>query len=156
MNKIYSFIFMSLVALLAVACDPIEEGDVKQTPKVSAEAVSQAFSISQEQVDGKATNRIEFSTGGKYYVHVKDQAGTIIATGREGKATLPFFGKNETSVTVEAINSDASVVSFTKDLNVEKWVDVPDFLDLVFGDDLTRKVTTTWTWDGDTYGGTVF
>ena len=147
---------MLFVALLAVACDSIEEGDAKLAPNTTADALSKAFNITQEQVDGKATNRIEFTTGGKYYVHVKDQAGTILASGREGKATLPFFGKSETAVTVEAINPDASIVSFTKTINIEKWVDVPDFLNLIFGDDLTRKVTTTWTWDGDTYGGIVF
>lgn len=156
MKKIYSMLLLPLLALLVVACDPSEIGNSTPAQGVTADAVSQSFTITQEQVDGKATNRITFSTGGKYYVHVKDQAGTILASGREGKATLPFFGKNQTEVTVEAINPDASVVSFKKDINVEKWVDVPDFLDLIFGDDLTRKVTTTWTWDADTYGGTVF
>ena len=59
-------------------------------------------------------------------------------------------------MTVEAINPDGSVVSFARNLNVAKWVDVPTFLDLIFGPDLTKKVTTTWVWDGDTYGGNVF
>lgn len=147
---------LPLFALLFVACDPIEQSEDLKAPNATAEAVSNAFQITQEQVEGQNTNRITFTTNGAYYVHVKDQAGTILATGRTGKATLPYYGKDDAQVTVEAINPNGSVVSFTRDVKVAKWVDVPTFLDLIFGDDLTHKVTTTWVWDGDSYGGTVF
>lgn len=147
---------LPLLALLFAACDPIEQGEDLKVANATAEAVSNAFQITQEQVEGQNTNRIEFTTNGTYYVHVKDQAGTILATGHSGKTTLPYYGKDDTQITVEAINPDGSIVSFTRNVKVEKWVDVPTFLDLIFGDDLTHKVTTTWVWDGESYGGTVF
>lgn len=149
---------LPLLALLFAACDPSEDSNDIKAPNYTADAISQALQITQEQDedDKLNTNRITFTTGGAYYIHLKDQAGTILATGRSGKATLPYYGSDNTKVTVEAINPDGSLVSFTRDVKVAKWVDVPTFLDLIFGPDLTKKVTTTWVWDGDTYGGNVF
>ena len=119
MIKNIYYIAMALIAGMMVSCDPITESD----PGISAnltEADLQARVALTQTTAGQ--NKFTFSTNPTLTVQVLDQDGAILATGTEGSiiGTPPL-----TSLTVRAMNQDGSITSFSNDVTISEYVDVP-------------------------------
>ena len=76
-----------------------------------------------------------------------DQDGAILATGTEGSiiGTPPL-----TSLTVRAMNQDGSITSFSNDVTISEYVDVPSIYEGLFGPEYN---SVTWVWDTDASNG---
>ena len=129
---------MALIAGMMVSCDPITESD----PGISAnltEADLQARVALTQTTAGQ--NKFTFSTNPTLTVQVLDQDGAILATGTEGSiiGTPPL-----TSLTVRAMNQDGSIVSYSQDVTINEYVDVPSIYKQLFGPEYNSR---TWVWD---------
>lgn len=135
---------MALIAGMMVSCDPITESD----PGISAnltEADLQARVALTQTTAGQ--NKFTFSTNPTLTVQVLDQDGAILATGTEGSiiGTPPL-----TSLTVRAMNQDGSITSFSNDVTISEYVDVPSIYEGLFGPEYN---SVTWVWDTDASNG---
>lgn len=138
MIKNIYYIAMALIAGMMVSCDPITESD----PGMSAnliEADLQARVALTQTTAGQ--NKFTFSTNPTLTVQVLDQDGAILATGTEGSiiGTPPL-----TSLTVRAMNQDGSIVSYSQDVTINEYVDVPSIYKQLFGPEYNSR---TWVWD---------
>lgn len=135
---------MALIAGMMVSCDPITESD----PGISAnltEADLQARVALTQTTAGQ--NKFTFSTNPTLTVQVLDQDGAILATGTEGSiiGTPPL-----TSLTVRVMNQDGSITSFSNDVTISEYVDVPSIYEGLFGPEYN---SVTWVWDTDASNG---
>ena len=135
-KKIY--VAMALIAGMMVSCDPMTESDPGMSANLTEADLQSRVTVTQT-VAGQ--NKFTFSTNPALTVQVLDQDGAILATGTEGSiiGTPPLTG-----LTVRAMNQDASIVSFTQDVTISEYVDVPSIYKQLFGPEYTSR---TWVWD---------
>ena len=135
-KKIY--VAMALIAGMMVSCDPMTESDPGMSANLTEADLQSRVTVTQT-VAGQ--NKFTFSTNPALTVQVLDQDGAILATGTEG----PIIGTPPlTGLTVRAMNQDASIVSFTQDVTISEYVDVPSIYKQLFGPEYTSR---TWVWD---------
>lgn len=129
---------MALIAGMMVSCDPMTESDPGMSANLTEADLQSRVTVTQT-VAGQ--NKFTFSTNPALTVQVLDQDGAILATGTEGSiiGTPPLTG-----LTVRAMNQDASIVSFTQDVTISEYVDVPSIYKQLFGPEYTSR---TWVWD---------
>lgn len=129
---------LSLIATLLTACDPseVEEGTIGAG--MTADQLEQAVTLTQT-VEGQ--NKFTFGTNPATTVQLLDQDGSILATGTAGEivGTPPL-----TAITVRTINQDGTIASFTREVTIRDYVDVPEIFRQLFGPEFTER---TWVWD---------
>lgn len=116
--KKYS-IAIPLFAMLLTACDPTIEEEGSIAASITETDLQARVELTQTTV---GQNKFTFSTNPTLTVQVLDQDGAILATGTEGSiiGTPPL-----TALTVRAINQDGSIVSYSQDVTINEYVDVP-------------------------------
>ena len=136
LKKIY--VSMALVAGLMVSCDPMTEGEVEIAPNLTAEQLQSRVMLTQTTA---GQNKFTFQTNPTLTVQVLDQDGSILATGTEGSIIgVPPL----TKLTVRAMNQDGTIVSYTNEVTINEYVDVPTIYRQLFGPEYS---TRTWVWD---------
>ena len=135
--KKYS-IAIPLFAMLLTACDPTIEEEGSIAASITETDLQARVELTQTTV---GQNKFTFSTNPTLTVQVLDQDGAILATGTEGSiiGTPPL-----TALTVRAINQDGSIVSYSQDVTINEYVDVPSIYKQLFGPEYNSR---TWVWD---------
>ena len=135
--KKYS-IAIPLFAMLLTACDPTIEEEGSIAASITETDLQARVELTQTTV---GQNKFTFSTNPTLTVQVLDQDGAILATGTEGSiiGTPPL-----TSLTVRAMNQDGSIVSYSQDVTISEYVDVPSIYKQLFGPEYNSR---TWVWD---------
>lgn len=116
--KKYSIV-IPLFAMLLTACDPTVEEEGSIAANITEADLQARVALTQTTA---GQNKFTFSTNPTLTVQVLDQDGAILATGTEGSiiGTPPL-----TSLTVRAMNQDGSIVSYSQDVTINEYVDVP-------------------------------
>lgn len=129
---------LSLCTALFTACDPTVEEEGAIAASLTADQLAQRVSITQTTA---GQNKFTFETNPTVPVQVLDQDGNILSSGSSGSiiGTPPLTG-----LVVRAINQDGSITSFTKEVTVNEYVDVPAIYKQLFGPEYTSR---TWVWD---------
>lgn len=136
LKKIY--VTMALVAGLMVSCDPMTEGEVEIAPSLTVDQLQSRVTLTQTTA---GQNKFTFQTAPTLTVQVLDQDGNILATGTQGSIIgVPPL----TKLTVRAMNQDGTIVSYTNDVTINEYVDVPTIYRQLFGPEYD---TRTWVWD---------
>lgn len=135
--KKYSIV-IPLFAMLLTACDPTIEEEGSIAANITETDLQARVALTQTTA---GQNKFTFSTNPTLTVQVLDQDGAILATGTEGSiiGTPPL-----TALTVRAMNQDGSIVSYSQNVTISEYVDVPSIYKQLFGPEYT---TRTWTWD---------
>ena len=135
---------MALIAGMMVSCDPITESDPGMSANLTEADLQARVALTQTTV---GQNKFTFSTNPTLTVQVLDQDGAILATGTEGSiiGTPPL-----TSLTVRVMNQDGSITSFSNDVTISEYVDVPSIYEGLFGPEYN---SVTWVWDTDASNG---
>lgn len=141
-KKIY--VAIALIAGMMVSCDPITESDPGMSPNLTETDLQARVTLTQT-VAGQ--NKFTFATNPTLTVQVLDQDGAILATGTEGSiiGTPPL-----TALTVRTMNQDGSIASFTNEVAITEYVDVPSIYKQLFGPEYD---TRTWVWDTEATDG---
>ena len=135
---------MALIAGMMVSCDPITESDPGMSANLTEADLQARVALTQTTA---GQNKFTFSTNPTLTVQVLDQDGAILATGTEGSiiGTPPL-----TSLTVRVMNQDGSITSFSNDVTISEYVDVPSIYEGLFGPEYN---SVTWVWDTDASNG---
>ncbi|WP_455636103.1 hypothetical protein [Parabacteroides sp.] len=135
---------LSLCTALFTACDPTVEEEGAIAASLTADQLAQRVSITQTTA---GQNKFTFETNPTVPVQVLDQDGNILSSGSSGSiiGTPPLTG-----LVVRAINQDGSITSFTKEVTVNEYVDVPAIYKQLFGPEYTSR---TWVWDTEATDG---
>lgn len=135
---------LSLCTALFTACDPTVEEEGAIAASLTADQLAQRVSITQTTA---GQNKFTFETNPTLPVQVLDQDGNILSSGSSGSiiGTPPL-----TSLIVRAINQDGSIVTFTKEITVNEYVDVPSIYKQLFGPEFASR---TWVWDTEATDG---
>ena len=135
--KKYS-IAIPLFAMLLTACDPTIEEEGSIAASITETDLQARVELTQTTV---GQNKFTFSTNPTLTVQVLDQDGAILATGTEGSI---IGAPPLTALTVRAINQDGSIVSYSQDVTINEYVDVPSIYKQLFGPEYNSR---TWVWD---------
>lgn len=139
-----TYITLALAAGILLSCDPMTEESPALRPNLTESDLSSRVTLTQTNA---GQNLFSFSTNPALTVQISDQDGNILATGTEGSIVgIPPL----TSLTVRAINQDASITSFTQEVTINEYVNVPAIYRQLFGPDYTSR---TWVWDTEATDG---
>ena len=129
---------MALIAGMMVSCDPITESDPGMSANLTESDLQARVALTQTTA---GQNKFTFSTNPTLTVQVLDQDGAILATGTEGSiiGTPPL-----TSLTVRAMNQDGSITSFSNDVTISEYVDVPSIYEGLFGPEYNSVMVLIW------------
>ena len=139
-----TYITLALAAGILLSCDPMTEESPALRPNLTESDLNSRVTLTQTNA---GQNLFSFSTNPALTVQISDQDGNILATGTEGSIVgIPPL----TSLTVRAINQDASITSFTQEVTINEYVNVPAIYRQLFGPDYTSR---TWVWDTEATDG---
>lgn len=138
------YLAMALIAGCMVSCDPITEDGPGLAANLTAEQLQSRVALTQTTAN---QNKFTFTTTPTLTVQVLDQDGNILASGTQGSIVgVPPL----TKLTVRTINQDGSISSFTNDVSIKEYVDVPAIYSGLFGPEYTSQ---TWVWDTEATDG---
>lgn len=139
-------IYLALVLLsgFLASCDPIIEDAPALSSSKTVDELKNLVTLTQTVAN---ENKFTYSTSPATTVQLLDQDGNILSTGTSGSIIgIPPL----TGLTVRAINQDGSLVSYSQDVTITNYVDVPIIYSNLFGDKFESQ---TWVWDTEASDG---
>lgn len=138
-------LFLYALPLLLAACEPSTESAPELSANLTAE---QLQAIAKVEQSSAGSNIFKLTTTPTTIVQVSDQDGNLLYAGTSNDKIIGV--PPLTKIVVKAINQDGTITSYSKDVQVSTYTDVPEIYSGLFGPNYTSQ---TWVWDTESPNG---